>query len=46
MEVDNKSKGTLPSTGSIGIYFIIAAGVVAAGIAVFYFTKVRKQTEA
>lgn len=46
MEVDNKSKGTLPSTGSIGIYFIIAAGVVAAGIAVFYFTKGRKQTEA
>lgn len=45
-KVTNKHKGTLPSTGSIGIYFIIAAGVVAAGIAVFYFTKGRKQTEA
>lgn len=45
-KVPNKHKGTLPSTGSIGIYFIIAAGVVAAGIAVFYFTKGRKQTEA
>lgn len=46
LAVPNTQSGTLPSTGSIGIYFIIAAGVVAAGIAVFYFTKGRKQTEA
>lgn len=44
--VNNKSKGTLPSTGGKGIYAFIAIGTIAVAGAVFYFTRGRKQTEA
>lgn len=44
--VNNKSKGTLPSTGGKGIYAFIAIGTIAVVGAVFYFTRGRKQTEA
>lgn len=46
MKVNNKSKGTLPSTGGKGIYTFIAIGTIAVAGAVFYFTRGRKQTEA
>lgn len=44
--VNNKSKGTLPSTGGKGIYAFIAVGVIALIIAGIYFTRGRKHLEA
>ncbi|HGW6219031.1 TPA: SpaH/EbpB family LPXTG-anchored major pilin [Enterococcus faecalis] len=46
MKVDNKSKGTLPSTGGKGIYAFIAIGAITVAGATLYFVSVRKQTEA
>ncbi len=46
LQVNNKSKGTLPSTGGKGIYAFIAVGVIALIIAVVYFTRGRKHLEA
>lgn len=45
-DVENKPKGTLPSTGGKGIYAFIAVGVVALIGAGFYFTRGRKHFEA
>ena len=43
--VSNKHKGSLPSTGGMGIVAFVAVGIVAVGGAVLYFTKGRKQIE-
>lgn len=43
--VSNKHKGSLPSTGGMGIVAFVAVGIAAIGGAVLYFTKGRKQIE-
>lgn len=45
LEVANKHKGSLPSTGGSGIVAFVLIGVVAVGGAVLYFTKGRRQIE-
>lgn len=45
LEVFNKHKGSLPSTGGMGIVAFVAVGIAAVGGAVLYFTKGRKQIE-
>ncbi|MDT2785225.1 pilin N-terminal domain-containing protein [Enterococcus asini] len=45
LNVANKHKGSLPSTGGSGIVAFVLIGVVAVGGAVLYFTKGRRQIE-
>lgn len=45
LQVFNKSKGILPSTGGTGIVAFVLIGVVALGGAALYFTKGRRQIE-
>lgn len=45
LDVPNKHKGSLPSTGGSGIVAFVLIGVVAVGGAVLYFTKGRRQIE-
>ncbi|WP_308618445.1 SpaH/EbpB family LPXTG-anchored major pilin [uncultured Enterococcus sp.] len=46
MQVDNKPKGVLPSTGGMGIVGLVAAGILAVGAAGVYFKKGRQKFEA
>ena len=44
-QVNNKHKGTLPSTGGMGIVAFVAVGIVAIGGAYVYFAKGRRHIE-
>lgn len=45
LPVNNKHKGTLPSTGGMGIVAFVAVGIVAIGGAYVYFAKGRRHIE-
>lgn len=45
LKINNKHKGSLPSTGGSGIVAFVLIGIVAVGGAVLYFTKGRRQIE-
>lgn len=44
-QVNNKHKGTLPSTGGVGIVAFVAVGIAAIGGAYVYFAKGRRHIE-
>lgn len=45
-KVPNKHKGSLPSTGGMGIYFFIGAGMLLLATGIVYFNKRRKEQHA
>lgn len=44
-KVPNKHKGTLPSTGGMGIYFFIGGGLLLIAVGAVYFNKRRKELQ-